>query len=82
MALEEPLLKILACPVDKGSLLYFDEESTLYNPRLRRRYPISNGVPLMMAQHAETVSNDEHARLLWLASAGGAVQTLGSQSAT
>jgi uncharacterized protein YbaR (Trm112 family) len=77
VALEEALLKILACPVDKGSLLYFDEERALYNPRLQRRYRISNDVPLMLAQQAETVSNDEHSRLLQRASDGGAVQTLG-----
>jgi uncharacterized protein len=77
VALDERLLKILACPVDKGSLLYFDEEAALYNPRLRRRYPISNGVPQLLAQHAETVSSDEHARLIWLATAGGATETLG-----
>lgn len=76
MALEEALLKILACPVDKGSLLYFDDEHALYNPRLRRRYLISNDVPLMLPQHAETVSGDEHSRLLERAGAGGAVQTL------
>jgi uncharacterized protein len=74
--LDERLLKILACPVDKGSLLYFDEEAALYNPRLRRRYPISDGVPRMLAQHAEMVSSDEHARLTGLARAGGAIETL------
>jgi uncharacterized protein len=77
VALEEALLKILACPVDKGSLLYFDDERSLYNPRLRRRYLISDGVPMMLARQAETVSSDEHTRLLQLASAGEAVQTLG-----
>ncbi len=76
MALEKALLKILACPVDKGSLLYFDDERALYNPRLRRRYPITNNVPMMLAQEAETVSSDEHSRLIRRASAGGAIQTL------
>ena len=77
MALEAGLLKILACPVDKGSLLYFDDERVLYNPRLRRRYQISDGVPQMLAQQAETVSSaEEHARLLARAQAGGGVQTL------
>jgi uncharacterized protein YbaR (Trm112 family) len=77
MALEAALLKILACPVDKGTLLYFDAERVLYNPRLRRRYQITNDVPLMLAQQAEAVtSDDEHSRLLGLANAGGAVETL------
>lgn len=77
MPLEEALLKILVCPVDKGQLLYFDDEMTLYNPRLRRCYRISDGVPVLLAHHAETVSTAEHARLLRRASEGGAITTLG-----
>jgi uncharacterized protein len=75
MALDRALLKILVCPVDKGTLLYFDDELTLYNPRLRRRYRIDGGVPVLLAQHAETVSPAEHTRLLERASTGQAVST-------
>jgi uncharacterized protein YbaR (Trm112 family) len=75
VALEHALLKILVCPVDKGGLLYFEEEMALYNPRLRRRYPITDGVPVLLAQHAETVSTDEHSRLLQRARSGAAVPT-------
>jgi uncharacterized protein len=77
MALERALLKILACPVDKGGLLYFDDEMTLYNPRLRRRYPIKDNVPVLLAQHAETVSAEEHSRLLQRAHIGQAITTAG-----
>ena len=38
MALDPQLLEILACPEDKGPLLYFEDEDSLYNPRLKRRY--------------------------------------------
>ena len=37
MALDTKLLEILACPEDKGPLLYFEDEAALYNPRLHRR---------------------------------------------
>lgn len=77
MALENALLKILVCPVDKGSLLYFDDERLLYNPRLRRRYPIRGGVPVMLADQAETATDEEHSRLLGRASGGQAVLTTG-----
>jgi uncharacterized protein len=77
VALEEPLLKILVCPVDKGSLLYFEDESALYNPRLRRRYPVTGNVPVMLAHSAEAVSGEEHARLMRRAGEGMAVPTLG-----
>ncbi|MEZ5165621.1 MAG: Trm112 family protein [Acidimicrobiales bacterium] len=32
LTLDARLLEILACPVDKGPLLYFEDESALYNP--------------------------------------------------
>lgn len=76
MALDAALLKILACPVDKGSLLYFDDEPSLYNPRLRRRYRITNGVPELLVQEAEAVGTEEHSRLMDRAQAGEAVPTL------
>ncbi|MGD0082263.1 MAG: Trm112 family protein [Acidimicrobiales bacterium] len=71
MALDPLLLEILACPEDKGPLLYFEDEDTLYNPRLRRRYRILDGIPVMLVDEAETVSEDEHARLEAKAEAGG-----------
>ncbi|HVM01260.1 MAG TPA: Trm112 family protein [Acidimicrobiales bacterium] len=63
MALDPQLLEILACPEDKGPLLYFEDEQCLYNPRLRRRYAIRDDIPIMLIDEAETVSDDEHARL-------------------
>ena len=39
MALDSKLLEILACPEDKGPLLYFADEDTLYNPRLEAALP-------------------------------------------
>ena len=56
MALDPLLLEILACPQDKGPLLYFPDENSLYNPRLHRRYAINDGIPDMLIDDAETVS--------------------------
>ena len=75
MALDPLLLEILACPQDKGPLLYFEDEDVLYNPRLRRRYRIHDGVPDMLIDDAEDVGPDEHDRLTAKAGAGGAKQT-------
>lgn len=63
MALDTQLLEILACPEDKGPLLYFADEDALYNPRLKRRYSIREDIPIMLIDEAETVDDDEHARL-------------------
>ncbi|MFL6205621.1 MAG: Trm112 family protein [Acidimicrobiales bacterium] len=64
MALDPQLLEILACPDDKGPLLYFEDESSLYNPRLKRRYAIKDDIPIMLIDEAEAVDDAEHERLL------------------
>ncbi len=64
MALDPQLLEILACPDDKGPLLYFEDEDSLYNPRLKRRYAIKDDIPIMLIDEAETVDDDEHDRLV------------------
>ena len=71
MALDQLLLEILACPEDKGPLLYFEDESSLYNPRLKRRYAIRDDIPIMLIDEAETVSAEEHDRLVAKAEAEG-----------
>jgi len=71
MALDPQLLEILACPDDKGPLLYFADEDCLYNPRLKRRYAIKDDIPIMLIDEAETVADDEHDRLLAKATAQG-----------
>ena len=69
MALDPRLLEILACPEDKGPLWYFEDEASLYNDRLRRRYAIRDGIPVMLIDEAETVDDAEHDRLLAKAAA-------------
>jgi len=64
MALEGTLLDILVCPIDKRGLLYFGEDAVLYNPRLRWLYRIENGIPLMLANEAVPVPEQEHERLM------------------
>jgi uncharacterized protein YbaR (Trm112 family) len=73
---DDPLLQILACPLDKGQLHLVlpaqeapaqeaDEPlEALYNPRLRRRYPIVDGIPQLLPASGEQVSDDEHEELL------------------
>jgi uncharacterized protein YbaR (Trm112 family) len=64
MALDKLLLEILACPEDRGPLYYFEDEEALYNPRLHRRYAIRDGIPIMLIDEAEAVSDAEHDRLM------------------
>ena len=64
MALDQQLLEILACPEDKGELMYFENENILYNPRLRRAYPIREGIPVLLIDEAEEISEERHTDLL------------------
>jgi uncharacterized protein YbaR (Trm112 family) len=76
MALDPKLLEILACPEDKGSLLYFESEQSLYNPRLKRRYEIRDDIPVMLVDEATTVDDAEHDRLMAKAEAESTPSTL------
>jgi uncharacterized protein YbaR (Trm112 family) len=56
MALDPRLLAVLACPVDKGPLFYLGDDGGLYNPRSRTCYPVRDGIPVMLPDHAVAVS--------------------------
>ena len=71
MTLDPKLLEILACPEDKGPLLWFPDEDALYNPRLRRCYAVRNGIPVMLVDEATLVDDAEHERLTGRANAEG-----------
>jgi uncharacterized protein YbaR (Trm112 family) len=75
MALDPKLLEILACPEDKGPLLYFADEDALYNPRLHRRYRVQDDIPIMLIDEAESVDDAEHERLAKKAQAEGITPT-------
>ncbi|MBT2489909.1 Trm112 family protein [Streptomyces sp. ISL-96] len=57
---DNPLLKILACPLDKGPLILDETGGALYNPRLHRRYPIIDGIPQLLPSSGELVVEQEH----------------------
>ena len=75
MTLDPLLIQVLACPEDKGPLLYFADEQVLFNPRLHRTYPVRDGIPVLLIDEATTVDAAEDARLNAKAEAGGAVTT-------
>lgn len=69
--IDPSLLAILACPEDKGPLWLIESEHLLYNPRLKRSYPVIDGIPVMLIQESSTVSDAEHQRLQGVISAQG-----------
>jgi uncharacterized protein YbaR (Trm112 family) len=75
MTLDPKLLEVLACPEDKGPLLYFESEQVLYNPRLTRTYRIDDDIPVMLIDEGTTVDSAEHDRLTALAETEGITPT-------
>jgi uncharacterized protein YbaR (Trm112 family) len=75
MTLDPLLIEVLACPEDKGPLLYFADEQLLFNPRLHRTYPVRDGIPVLLIDEATTLDAAEDERLAAKAAAGGAVTT-------
>jgi uncharacterized protein YbaR (Trm112 family) len=71
--LDPQLLAILVCPVDKGPLLVVADG--LYNPRLKRLYPIVDGIPNLLPDDAAEVDDARHAALMAEADASGAAPT-------
>lgn len=75
MPIDPQLIHVLVCPEDKGELHLIEAEDCLYNPRLHRRYEIRDGIPIMLVGEAETVSDEEHSRLMAIIEAGGSVRS-------
>lgn len=72
MKLDARLLEVLACPVDKGPLLYLADERLLYNPRARLVYRVEDGIPRMLPEDADAADAAEHGRLTAQARRDGA----------
>ena len=53
------LLEILACPVCKGKLLYDAKAQELICRFDKLIYPIRNNIPIMLADEARPIPNEE-----------------------
>ena len=51
--ISDELLKILVCPEDKGPLELVDDGKYLLNPRNGYKYPIRNGIPVMLIEEGK-----------------------------
>ena len=51
--ISEELLKILVCPEDKGPLELVDDGKFLLNPRNGDKYPMRNGIPVMLIEEGK-----------------------------
>ncbi len=55
---------LLVCPEDKQELLYIKKQDVLYNPRLKQKYLIEDGIPILLIAEAVVVSEGEHKELM------------------
>lgn len=46
------LLELLVCPLTKGTLTYDAERQELISARAKLRYPIRDGIPILLADEA------------------------------
>jgi uncharacterized protein len=46
--IDNSLLNVLACPVCRGALKYEKEKQTLLCQKCKIRYPIKDGIPILM----------------------------------
>ena len=62
--IDQGLLDILACPESKVPLVQVGDWLYSTDPETRRRYPIRDGIPIMLIEEAETVSAEEFERIM------------------
>jgi hypothetical protein len=61
MEIDPKLLEILICPLTKGQLIYDRERQELISKKAGLAYPIRDGIPVMLADEARTLSESEQA---------------------
>ena len=62
--IDKELLEILVCPQSKAPLRQVGDWLYSTDPKTRWRYPIRDGIPIMLIEEAQTVSPEEFERVL------------------
>jgi uncharacterized protein YbaR (Trm112 family) len=57
--IDKELLDILACPACKGDIVYDQKNEKLNCQKCGRRYPIRDGIPVMLIDEAELPAERE-----------------------
>lgn len=52
MSIDPKLLDVLACPKDKGPLVYLEDDQVLVNERLGIAYRIEDDIPVLLIDEA------------------------------
>lgn len=57
--IKKELMDILVCPVDKAELKELTATSQLQCTKCGRKYPVKEGIPVMLVEEAEKPENTE-----------------------
>ena len=57
--MDKKLLQILVCPVTKTALEYHAKQQELWSKAAKLAYPIRDGIPVMLADEARPLSDEE-----------------------
>ncbi|MEI6700859.1 MAG: Trm112 family protein [Actinomycetota bacterium] len=63
MPLDPFLVGLLACPLDKEPLHYFEADELLYNPRLKKSFRVEGTIPVLLPSEATDVDDATAKRL-------------------
>lgn len=64
MPLDPELLAILVCPDSHAPLVEDGETLVSTDPKTRRRYRIDDGIPVMLIDESEVLSEEEWRRIM------------------
>jgi len=56
--IDDTLARILVCPVDKAGLTQDEAAARLVCSECGRRYPVRDGIPIMLVDEAEPPADD------------------------
>jgi uncharacterized protein len=63
-SIDAELLKILVCPDSKAPLIQVGDWLYSTDPATRRRYPIRDGIPIMLIDESEVLPREEFDRIM------------------
>ena len=59
MTMDERLLEIMECPVGHAPLVLVGDWLYSTDPETRRKYPIRDGIPVMLVEESQEVATEE-----------------------
>jgi uncharacterized protein len=62
VTLDAELLEILVCPNDRGDVDYHEDEQVIVCRTCGYRYPVRDGIPVMLIDEAEKPADGQDAR--------------------